>query len=136
MPCQYVLVLFNERDLEFQKEITETNETLETIADLIARAENLDVNDACRVISATSNQWQLLQSMRPSPMDQLALPRCSGRVGTASTKSNMYGRSDRQRCDCNRSVWVAETAYLLAVTPMLGLYLLQVVSRTVVSHKC
>ncbi|WP_276940654.1 hypothetical protein [Ferrimicrobium acidiphilum] len=45
MPCQYVLVLFNERDLEFQKEITETNETLETIADLIARAENLDVND-------------------------------------------------------------------------------------------
>ena len=25
VPCQYVLVLFNERDLEFQKEITESN---------------------------------------------------------------------------------------------------------------
>ena len=86
MPCQYVLVLFNERDLEFQKEITETNETLETIADLIARAENLDVNDCL-----PGNICHL----KPVAIAPIDAAKSHGPAGTAALLRTSQHRSDQ-----------------------------------------
>ncbi|MCI2975214.1 MAG: MerR family transcriptional regulator [Ferrimicrobium sp.] len=45
VPCQHVLTLLNGRALEYQEKIAKLNEALATLRELIARAEQLNVDD-------------------------------------------------------------------------------------------